>query len=155
MTGTDALIYGVPSRAVWQVWPLAQRHIAAALVHAPRHRLAEVRDWCENRDAQLWVYGRPRDLATGFPKTVEAALVTKLVRHPDETDLRLLIFAFGADDLKEVLPLLAEVERLARLKDCKSVELRAPPRRRGWLRLLKGYSPIGAADGAFHLRKAL
>jgi len=59
--------------------------------------------------------------------------------------MSLLILAFGADELAEVLPSLQFIELFALARGYATVELRAVSGRRGWIRVLApfGYRHVG------------
>ena len=149
----EPLVYPVHSRDVWKVWPKAIWHIGRALLHSRVWSLDALEDWLEDARAQLIVYGSPRDVVTGYPVHVRAAMVTQFPDHGKT----LLIYAFGADSLAETLPFLDTIERLGKRKGAEQIELCAPPTRRGWLRLLKtrGYAPHRQEAEGMILRKSL
>ncbi len=94
-------------------------------------------------------------MATGLPVSVSAAVVTKFFKREDETVLHL--FAMGADNLTEAVPLLGTIEILARNKGAAAVELCAPETRMGWVRALRGrgYAPDRQEADGMILRKRL
>ena len=152
----EPLVYPVHSRDVWKVWPKAIWHIGRALLWDGPGAINKAEEWLSDARAQLIVYGSPRDLATGYPQTVDAAMMTQV--RGRGADAHLFIWAFGANRLSEVLPFLSTVEAIAKRKGCKRVETRAVEGRRGWERILssRGYEAIGkTAEGTTILSRKL
>ena len=149
----EPLVYPVHSSDVWKVWPKAIWHIGRALLHSRFSSLDAIEEWLDDTRAQLIVYGSPRDVVTGYPVNVRAAMVTQF---PDY-GRTLFIHAFGADDLRETLPFLDTIESLARKKRAEAIELCAPPSRLGWMRVLKtrGYAPHRQEAEGMIIRKVL
>ena len=136
-------VAAVSSNDLDLVWERSRKFIEAALGHADaRFSVSCVKEWLHTNRAQLFIYGG--DLGeSGYPLRVGAALVA--TTHDRIWGRSLLILAFGADDLRHVLPSLRFIELFAHVRGYSGVELRAVTGRRGWIRVLApfGYRHVG------------